>query len=170
MTEYTQVSTQEDERPSKSQIKRELHAILDLGKELVDLPEGKLKQLPLSEKTLENIFLAQKISAHGGKKRQIHYVGKLLRTEDIDSIQRLLETWKNGSKEETAHMHRLEMLRDRLIASDAELTTFLSNYPQADIQKLRATIRAARKEQTQENAPKKHYRALFQELKLIINE
>ncbi|MBK1780850.1 ribosome-associated protein [Advenella sp. WQ 585] len=163
------------DRPSKSQIKRELHAILDLGKQVIELPYDKVKQLPLDEKLLDAIKTAQKTPGREGKRRQIHYVGKLMRTADIDAIRQQLDVWENGSKEITAHMHRLETLRDRLIASDEELTVLLSEYPQVDIQQFRALIRAARKEQAANNAlpdtqepQKKHYRALFQALKSIL--
>lgn len=169
MTDYIEVNIHDDDdRPSKSQIKRELHAIVDLAKELVALPEGKVKQLPISDNTLEHILLAQRITAHGGKRRQVHYVGKLLRTENTEAIKSLLETWSKGSKQAVAAMHRMETLRDRLIAQDEELTHFIQNYPQADIQKLRALIRAARKELEKPDSARKQYRALFQEIKALI--
>lgn len=164
--------------PSKSQIKRELQAITDLGKQVIELPFDKVKQLPLDEKLLEAIRTCQKIKSRGeGKRRQVHYVGKLMRNADIDAIRHQLDVWENGSKETTAQMHQLETLRDRLLADDSELTLLLNEYPEVDVQQLRALIRAARKEQAQNAAlpegqdpQKKSYRALFQFLKpLIIN-
>ncbi len=167
----------EYDRPSKSQVKRELHAILDLGKEIIELPPEKVKQLDLEEKTYEAIRTAQKISGREGRRRQIHYVGKLLRTADTQAIAAKLDEWKNGSREQTAHMHRMETLRDRLIEDDAALTRLLNDYPQADSQTLRTLIRGARKEQEQNarlpeghEPQRKHYRALFQAIKSLLNK
>ena len=137
----------DDRPPSKSQVKREMLALLDLGKQLVDLSPEKLKQLPLSEKLFEAIRLAQKISnAREGRRRQVHYVGKLMRDADADAIRRQLDIWENGSREQTAAMHRLETLRDLLLTDDNALTQLLNEYPGADVQHLRALIRAGRKE------------------------
>ena len=117
--------------PSKSQVKRELLAITELGKQVIELPFDKVKQLPLDEKLLEAIRDCQKITTRGeGRRRQMHYVGKLMRTANVDAIRRQIDIWENGSKEVTAQMHRLENLRDRLIADDAELTHFLNDYPE----------------------------------------
>jgi len=164
----------QDRRPSKSQVKRDLHALLDLGRELIDLPSSRLAQLPLDEPLREAIALAQRIHSHEGRRRQTHYVGKLLRRADAPALRRQLEEWASGSHEQTRAMHRLETLRDRLLDSDEALTQLLQAFPQLDIQALRAQIRAARKE-TKDNlslAPgqepaRKHYRALFQTLKQI---
>lgn len=162
--------------PSKSHIKRELLAITDLGKKIIQLSFDRVKQLPLDEKLIEAIRDCQHIKTRGeGKRRQTHYVGKLLRNADIDAIKQQLDVWENGSKEDTANMHQLETLRDRLIATDDELTLLLREYPNTDIQQLRALIRSARKEQ-QNNATlsperppqRKSYRALFQFLKSFI--
>lgn len=160
------------DRPSKSQIKREMHALLDLGKELVELSPERLRQLPLAERLYEAIRLAQRTTSREGRRRQIHFVGKLMRDADADAIRARLDAWRNGSREETAAMHRLEALRDRLLADDDALTELIASHPGADIQHLRAVIRAARKE-AQANAAlndgqepqRKQYRALFQALR-----
>ena len=165
----------DDRPPSKSQVKREMLALLDLGKQLVDLSPEKLKQLPLSEKLFEAIRLAQKISnAREGRRRQVHYVGKLMRDADADAIRRQLDIWENGSREQTAAMHRLETLRDLLLTDDNALTQLLNEYPGADVQHLRALIRAGRKEKDAnanllpgQSPQRKHYRALFQALKTL---
>lgn len=166
---------EDDRPPSKSQVKRDMLALVDLGKQLVELSTEKLKQLPLSEKLFEAIRLAQKISnAREGRRRQIHYIGKLLRDADADTIRHQLDVWENGSREQTAAMHRLETLRDLLLKDDNALTQLLNEYPGADVQHLRALIRAGRKE-VEANAKllpgqspqRKHYRALFQALKTL---
>jgi len=160
--------------PSKSQVKREMLALTDLGKQLVDLPADRLRKLELPETLHEAIRLAQRTTAREGRRRQIHYVGKLMRTEDIDAeaIRSQLHTWEHGSREEARGQHRLESLRDLLLRDDAALTELLQTCHVPDVQALRATIRAARKEaQHNEALPpgsdpqRKHYRALFQALK-----
>lgn len=160
--------------PSKSQVKRDMLALLDLGKELVELSPERLKQLPLSERLYEAIRLAQRTTSREGLRRQVHYVGKLMRDAQADEIRTQLDTWKNGSREQTQAMHRLETLRDRLLKDDGALTTLLEKYPQADVQHLRSLIREGRKEVTANQAlrpgqepQRKHYRALFQALKSL---
>lgn len=162
------------ERPSKSQIKRDMHALLDLGRELVALSPDRLKQLPLGERLHEAILLAQRTPSREGLRRQVHYVGKLMRDAQADLIRAQLDTWKNGSREDTARMHHLEALRDELLTDDQALTDLLSLHPRVDVQHLRALIRAARKEvdankllRPGQEPQKKHYRALFQALKLL---
>jgi ribosome-associated protein len=160
--------------PSKSQVKRDMLALLDLGKELVDLSPERLKQLPLSERLYEAIRLAQRTTSREGLRRQVHYVGKLMRDAQADEIRTQLDTWKNGSREQTQAMHRLETLRDRLLKDDGALTTLLEKYPHADVQHLRSLIREGRKEVTAnqtlrpgQEPQRKQYRALFQALKSL---
>jgi ribosome-associated protein len=160
--------------PSKSQLKRDMHALVDLGRELVDLSPERLKQLPLSERLFDAVRLAQRTTSREGLRRQIHYVGKLMRDAPAEEIRVLLDTWKNGSRVQTQAMHRLEALRDRLLKEDAALTVLLQKYPQADVQHIRTLIREGRKETTvneslrQGQEPqRKHYRALFQALKTL---
>ncbi len=160
--------------PSKSQLKREMHALVDLGRDLVDLSPERLKQLPLSERLYDAIRLAQRTTSREGLRRQIHYVGKLMRDAPADEIRTLLDTWKNGSREQTQAMHRLEALRDRLLKDDNAFTTFLQKYPHADIQHIRTLIREGRKEAAANESlrqgqepQRKHYRALFQALKAL---
>ena len=162
------------DRPSKSQVKREMHALLDLGKQLIALSPERLKQLPLEERLYEAIRMAQRTTGREGLRRQVHFVGKLMRDAPADVIRKQLDVWENGSREETAAMHRLEGLRDRLLDDDDALTRLLTNNPQADAQQLRTLIRAARKEKLAnasllqgQEPQKKHYRALFQALKTL---
>lgn len=174
MPDTHEASDQSDEHPSKSQVKRDMHALLDLGRQLIDLPASKLAQLGLDEKLLDAIELAQRTRSHEGLRRQTHYVGKLMRQADAQTIRRQLDIWENGTREQARAMHRLEALRDKLIEDDATLTAVLNTFPDLDIQALRAQIRAARKEAAQNAAlpagrepMRKHYRALFQTLKQL---
>src|SRR5690606_39088237 len=136
--------------------------------------DERLKQLPLAERLYEAFRLAQRTTSREGRRRQTHFVGKLMRDAPADDIRAQLDVWQNGSREETAAMHRPESLRDQLLTDDAALTALLNAHPDADAQALRATIRAARKEalgnaalQPGQEPQRKHYRALFQALKAL---
>lgn len=162
--------------PSKSQVKRELHAIVDLTKELIELSVDRIRQLPLEEAMTRALEEAKSFKSHGAKRRQTHYAAKLLRQADLDAIRQQLDTWKHGSKEQNDRFHRLELTRDRLIESDDEVTKLIEQYPNVDIQALRSVVRAARKEHSnnaklgEHQAPqRKQYRALFQFLKDLID-
>lgn len=160
--------------PSKSQLKRQMSALQDLGERLVGLPDSKLRQLPLAERLYDAIREAQRITAHEGRRRQLQYVGKLMRDAQVEPIQALLSEWDGESMEQIAAFHQLELWRDRLLASDEHFTAFMDQYPHAEAQPLRALIRSARKEQATNAAllpghepQRKNYRALFQEIKRL---
>jgi len=162
------------EKPSKSQIKRDMLELLALGKRIVELSSDRVKQLPLSEKLEEAVLLAQRTTSREGRRRQIHYVGKLMRDAPAKAILEQIETWEKGSAADTAYMHTLERDRDRLMNDDQALTEWLVKYPNTDVQALRSLIRAARQEHAKNlallpgQAPqKKHYRALFQAVKAV---
>ena len=158
--------------PSKSQVKRELHAVVDLTKELIEFSVEQIRQLPLDESIIRALEEAKSFKSHGAKRRQVHYAAKVLRQADVDIIRQQVDTWKHGSKEQNDHLHRLELIRNRLIDSDDEVTKLIEQYPTLDIQALRSIVRAARKEQSHnaklnegQTPQRKQYRALFQFLK-----
>lgn len=160
---------QEYERPSKSQRKREMTALQKLGEELVAQPKDRLRRVPLPEDVLDAILECQRIKDHEGRRRQLQYVGKKMRTleeDEIAAVQRQLDSWRGASKAETNAMHALERRREKLLAGDGALTELLAEYPQADAQHLRALIRNARREQA-ESKPPKAYREIFQALKQL---
>ena len=142
-------------------------ALQKLGQELVDQPRDRVKRVPMPEDVLDAILACQLIKDHEGRRRQIQYVGKKMRTldeEEIAAIQRTIDSWRGASKAETASMHSLEKKRDKLLTDDKALTALLEQYPHLDAQQLRTLIRNARKEQA-ENKPPKAYREIFQILK-----
>lgn len=158
--------------PSKSQVKRELHAIVDLTKEILEFSNDQIRQLPLEEDMMSALDEAKRIKSHGAKKRQIHYAAKLLRQADTEALRQQIDAWKYGSKEQNDQLHRIELLRNRLIESDDAVTQFIEQHSAVDIQALRSLVRAARKEQSHNAAlsegqapQRKQYRALFQLLK-----
>ena len=153
-----------DERPSKTRRKKDMHALQDIGADLVALSKDRLKQVPLDEDLRTAVELAQKINSHEGKRRQMQYIGKLMRSRDAAPIRTLLDMWSGESKAATAQLHLLERWRERLLESDEALTEFASEYPQAELQALRTCIRNARKEK-ENNKPPKAFREIFQHLK-----
>ncbi len=160
---------QEYERPSKSELKRQMSALQKLGEELVEQPRDRVKRVPMPEDVREAILECQQIKDHEGRRRQLQYVGKKMRTleeDEIAAIRKVLDSWKGASKAETATLHAIERRRDKLLADDKALTQLLSEHPQLDAQQLRTLIRNARKEQA-DNKPPKAYREIFQILKQL---
>jgi ribosome-associated protein len=160
---------QEYDRPSKSQLKRDMTALQKLGAELVAEARDRVKRVPMPEDVREAILECQLIKDHEGRRRQLQYVGKKMRTlneEELAAIQRTLDSWRGLSKADTNAMHALERRRDKLLTDEKVLTDLLSQNPELDAQHLRVLIRNARKEQA-ENKPPKAYRELFQILKQV---
>lgn len=160
---------QQYDRPSKSQLKREMSALQVLGAELVAEARDRIKRIPMPEDVREAILTCQQITDHEGRRRQLQYVGKKMRTLDeaeLAVIKETINSWKGASKSETAALHALERQRDKLLADDAALTALRERFPQIDMQHLRSLIRNARKEQA-ENKPPKAYREIYQLLKSL---
>ncbi|MFC7299787.1 ribosome biogenesis factor YjgA [Herminiimonas aquatilis] len=160
---------QEYERPSKSELKRQMTALQKLGAELIAEPRDRVKRVPMPEDVRDAILECQLIKDHEGRRRQLQYVGKKMRSleeHELAAIQKMLDSWKGASKSETAALHAIERKRDKLLADDKALTVLLEQNPQLEAQHLRTLIRNARKEQA-ENKPPKAYRELFQILKSL---
>jgi len=157
----------EYDRPSKSELKRQSNELQKLGEQLIEAPRDRVKRVPMPDEVKDAILMAQTITNHEGRRRQLQYVGKMMRSldeEEVTVIQRTIESWKGTSKAEAAALHALERRREKLLADDKALTQLLEEHPQLDVQHLRTLIRNARKEQA-ENKPPKAYREIFQILK-----
>jgi len=154
----------QDEIVSKTKRKREMHELQALGVALVELSESQLGFL--EEELRRAVLEAKRISAHEGRRRQMQYIGRLMRDIDPAPIRARLEEINGGSAQANARHKRLEALRGRLMADDAALTEFAATHPSADLQALRALIRNSRKEQ-KEGKPPRAYRELFRLLKSI---
>lgn len=152
---------------SKTQLKQQMEALQQLGATLVELPIDKLRQIELPESLRDAVIEARKITAHGGRRRQLQYIGKLMRQVDPAPIQEKLDQWNGHHAAETARLHQLENWRKRLIEDDQALAEFLDAHQHADIQRLRTLIRNARKEAA-ENKPPKNSRELFKVLREMI--
>lgn len=155
--------TEDNERPSKTKIKEAMHELQDLGAELVGLSTSQLKRIDLPENLHDAIRECQKISSHGARRRQILYIGKLLRHVDEQPIRDGLAVVRGDSTAETARLHRLERIRTRFLEDENVLAEIIANWPDADLQNLRQLRRNALKERDADKPPKS-FRAIFQVL------
>ena len=121
----------------------------------------------LDRALLDALLAAKSISKFGARKRQLQYIGRLMRGVDGEAIAARLESWKGHSRKATAHLHLLERWRARLLEDEASLGELGESYPGCDTQKLRQLLRNVRREHD-EGKPPRSYRALFQELRLIV--
>jgi len=155
-----------DELVSKTRRKREMTELQALGAALVALPESQIKEMRLQNALLEALLDAKRIRSHEAKRRQLQYIGRLMREVDAEPIRARLAALEGTSAQAAAAHRRLEAWRERLLSDDAALTSFASAHPGADLQEIRALIRNARKEQ-KEGKPPRAYRELFRVLKAV---
>lgn len=154
---------------SKSEIKRDAEQLKKLGTSLVELNAVNLAKMPLDDNLRDAIELAQKLKMEA-RRRQIQYIGKLLRNVAPEPIQEALDRVENRHRQQLSLLHKLEQTRDQLVEQgDAVLNGLIDEYPALDRQHLRNLIRAAQKEKAA-NKPPKNYREIFQYLKSIIAE
>ena len=153
--------------PSKSQRKRDSHALQDLGETLVALQPAKLRGLPLPESLIEAIEMAQRITSREGRRRQLQLVGKLMRNIDPEPIRDFLD--KDGSKhrEEVGLMHSAEHWRDRLLDDPGALAQLAAQHPEVESAQWRSLIEAARGERTA-TQPGRRYRELYRALRDVL--
>ena len=156
---------EEEVQPSRTKRKHDDQALQDLGEQLVAVGEDKLAGLDLPERLRDAVTQARGISKFGALRRQMQYIGRLMREEgDAESIRAQVDAWKGVSIEETARLHLLERWRVRLLKDEKALEALITEYPRADIPQLRALIRNARRD-AQAGKPPKSFRELFQVLR-----
>lgn len=165
MSEPTPLENEEYE-VSKSQRKRESTALQKLGAMLVTLKLSQIEQLNLPETLLTAVLEAKRLTKHEAIRRQMQYIGRIMRSVDAAPIQAQIDAWNGVNDQETAKQHQLERWRDRLVEDDAVLGEFLAQYPACDAQQLRTLIRNTRKERAA-NKPPANFRALFRMLREI---
>ncbi len=154
---------------SKSEMKRDMTALQELGEALIPLDRKLLATLNLPEKLFDALLEAKRLTAHGAISRQKQYIGKLMRGVDTAPIRELLDKIAGVSDRHSAWLHRLERLRESLLGDPKAMESLMAECPQLDVQRLRQLIRNAQKEREQ-NKPPKNYRELFQLLKEYIPE
>ncbi|NIE74599.1 ribosome-associated protein [Pantoea sp. Ap-967] len=143
-----------DGEKSKTQIKRELHALVELGERLTTVKADTLARLPLTDELRKALADASKHTAHGARKRHMSFVGKLMRDQDLDAIHAVLEQIDSSSRQYNERFHNLERWRDRLIdGNDEDLERFVNDYPDTDRQQLRSLIRHAQHEKARNKPP-----------------
>lgn len=149
---------------SKSQRKRESTALQGLGKELFELSRDQLKKMDLPESLLSALLEAKRLTSREGLRRQMQYIGKVMRSIETEPIDRQLAVIRGESSVAKAAFHALESWRTRLIEDDTALQAWLALHPDSDVQSIRQLIRNARKEAA-ESKPPKSSRALFKLLR-----
>jgi ribosome-associated protein len=135
-----------DAPPSKTRLKQESHDLQALGKDLLDLSNERLAALNLSDTLMHAIAEFRRTRSFEGKRRQLQYVGKLMRGVDPAPIREAVAAQRLPGARETLALHQAEAWRERLIADDAALTEWLQAHAGDDSQALRNLIRNARKE------------------------
>ena len=162
----TQEPADEDEYsgPSKSQMKRDMAALQDLGAQLVALSTDQLKKIDLPDNLRLAVRDAQRFTQHEARRRQMQYIGKLMRSIEPAPIQAALDEINGVSAAANTRQHRLEQLRTRLLEDEAVIGEIAHEYPGADLQALRQLRRNAIKEKGQ-NKPPRAYRELFRMLR-----
>ena len=158
-----------DYGPSRTQQRREALAVLALAQQLVDLQPSRLSKLPLPDDVRREIDVTRRTPSHGAKKRQLAFLAKVMRRHDEDdfaAVRAELGENREKQRQDTAAMHRLEAIRDRLVdGDDAALAELIAEHPQVDRQHLRSLVRQARIEKDTPNKPPRAYREIFQLLK-----
>jgi len=155
---------------SRTDLKRESTELQKLGTDLLDLRVDLLERLPLTDKLKDAIAEAKRITNFEGKRRQMQFIGKLMRkleTTEVDQVRAALDEQASGSAADNLALHQAEVWRDRLIAQDDAAGQWIALYPTTDTQQLRALVRQARKDAVPEKpgAAVRHgraYREIFQ--------
>jgi ribosome-associated protein len=155
--------------PSKSQRKRDMQTLRDMGERLIELPEAHVKEL-LPPELMDIIMACKKITKGNARKRQVQYLGKRLRHIETDKLQALIDRFDASTQDHANQFHRLERWRERLIDKDATaLEEILELIPDIDRQHLRQLTRLAISERDQQKQPPVQFRKLFQYLKSFEN-
>ena len=158
-----------DELPSKTQRKKQMHDLQELGAQLVELNDDQLASIELPESLLDAVNEARRVTKFEAKRRQLQYIGKLMRGVDAEPIRSRIDAYKAVSSAHTARLHALERWRLRLLEDDEALTELLREHPHADAARLRTLVRNTLRER-EAGQPPKSFRALFQLLNETIHD
>ncbi|RDH42871.1 DUF615 domain-containing protein [Zooshikella ganghwensis] len=156
-----------DDYKSKSQLKREMHALLALGQRLLELKPDILNQLPLNDRLRQALEEGKRIKSFNAQKRHLQFIGKLMRDQDTEAIIATLDRLDSTSEESARRFHLLERWRDRLIdesTSQESLNELMAQCPEVEVQHVRQLIRQAHKEAAN-NKPPSASRKLFRYLR-----
>ena len=156
------------DRPSKSQKKRDAHALQDIGTQLVALSAEQLKRIDMPDSLRIAIAETQRTRSHEGLRRQMQYVGKVMRGIDTAPLIEALDVIRGQSAAAVAREHMLERMRERLMADEQVLGDIAAQWPGADLTRLRTLRRNALREREQ-NRPPRAFREIFRELRQLDN-
>ncbi len=160
-----------DTRPSKTQLKQQSHELQTLGVALAELSADALAAIEMPEALRDAIELFRRTKTHEGRRRQMQYVGKLMRGADEDALREAVAAATLGTAQSALALHEAERWRAELIASDDAMTRWLSAHPSTDSQQLRSLVRAARRDAVSlapEARQPKSFRELFQFIKPML--
>jgi len=164
----------EDTRPpSRSAMKRASHELQELGKQLLAMPDSRLAGIDMPERLREALEMWKKTKSHEGKRRQLQFIGKVMRLVDAEPLREAVAIWQLGHARDALQLHQIERWRVELLSDDADaVTRWMAEYPQTDVQQLRNLVRQARKDAAAapEQRSGKAFRELFQLLKDIVAE
>jgi ribosome-associated protein len=151
-------------RPSKTRLKQDSHALQELGEALLALPRERIETLPLSESLRDAIGEMHRTRSHEGRRRQMQFIGKLMRTIDAEPIRQAVAEMQLGRAQDSLALHEAEHRRAELIDSDDAVTRWIAEHPQTDVPHLRNLVRSARKDAalSPERRSGRAYRELFQ--------
>lgn len=155
------------DRPSKTRLKQVSHELQALGKAAVTLPADRLEGLAVAETLLDAIHQYRSTRTHEGRRRQMQYIGKLMRIHDVEPIRQVVVDMQLGRAKDSLTLHDSERWRADLLADDDATTRWIAAHPGADVQQLRSLVRAARKDAASaaEKRSGRAYRELFQFIK-----
>lgn len=149
-----EAEAREAELISKTQIKREADDLVALGKKIANLSQDQFEAMPLGDNLRAAFLVARKLSKGGAIKRQFKYIGKLLRSTDVEQMSQAIERQLDKDKAAASRLHNLERWRDKLVEQgDVALGDFLVSFPHADRQHLRQLQRKAKQELEREKPP-----------------
>lgn len=160
-----EATPEEAERPSKTELKRQMHALQGLGEQLVELSQDQFARLDLPDELREAVDFAHRVKGHEARRRHMQYLGKLMRHVDAEAIRTAVKRVTGDSRAAVTLMHQAEAWRERLLDDDEALTAFVSEHPGAETQWFRSAIRSARRERELQQPPK-HARELYRRLHL----
>ena len=144
----------ESQEKSKTQVKKEMHALQALGEELTQLNKSQLASMPLPDNLRAAVEQAQGMKKREGFRRQLQYIGKLMRSTETDAIQAAFAELQEQQNRDARSLHIVEQWRDDLInGDDSVITKFISAFPDTDRQQLRQLVRGAKQEASQQKPP-----------------
>ena len=159
----------EDDFISKTRRKREARNLQDVGAALVELSEEQLARLGLPERLLDAVLACRGITRHEARRRQIQYIGRIMRDVDSAPIAEQLRAIESPSRQETALLHLAEKWRQDLLADSDGIARFAREFPDADQDHLRNLVRGAQEEKRASKPPKK-FRELFHAVNDLIQD